>query len=110
MATEGSTCVYRYPHSSLPLYIIRGGQKQSIFKIDDEGRGHKADKQQRRMKHDSFVTFLAYLYSNSISIAVKLSTVGQIVNRNFNGSEIRDTDTEIRRAKNNFEQTETLVT
>ena len=54
------------------------------------------------------------LYSNSISIAVKLSTVGQIavtiVNRNFNGSEIRDTDTEIRRAKNNFEQTETLVT
>lgn len=66
------------------------------------------------MKHDTFITFLAYLYSNSISIAVKLSTVGQIavtiVNRNFNGSEIRDTDTEIRRAKNNFEQTETLVT
>ena len=66
------------------------------------------------MKHDTFITFLAYLYSNSISIAVMLSTVGQIavtiVNRNFNGSEIRDTDTEIRRAKNNFEQTETLVT
>ena len=66
------------------------------------------------MKHDTFITFLAYLYSNSISIAVKLSTVGQIavtiVNRNFNGSEIRDTDTEIRRAKNNFEQTETLIT
>ena len=80
----------------------------------NEGRRHKADKQQRRMKHDTFITFLAYLYSNSISIAVKLSTVGQIavtiVNRNFNGSEIRDTDAEIRRAKNNFEQTETLVT